>query len=81
MLKILYFSGGNQIFQISPGIKSLEDRRKKLIHLLAGEAQFRTKETTSGNLSTREATGVHLTGALGHGVPIPRTGGYSSNQC
>ena len=61
MLKILYFSGGYQLFQISPGIKSLYYRRRKSIHLLTGEA-------ISANLSTGEATGVHLTGALGHGV-------------
>ena len=61
MLKILYFSGGYQLFQISPGIKSLYYRRRKSIHLLTGEA-------ISANLSTGKATGAHLTGALGHGV-------------
>ena len=36
MLKILYFSGGYQLFQISPGIKSLYDRGRKRIDLLMG---------------------------------------------
>ena len=36
ILKIFYFIGGHQFFQISPGIKSLNDRGRKLIHLLAG---------------------------------------------
>ena len=31
MLKMLYFGGSYQFFQISPGIKSLYDRGKKLI--------------------------------------------------
>ena len=58
MLNILYVSGGYQIFQISPRIKSLYDRCRKRIYLLTGES-------ISRNLSTGEATGVHLTGALG----------------
>ena len=65
ILKILYFSGGYQFFQISPGIESLYDRGKTLIHLLAGEIKFGTEEANSPNLSTGEATEVHLTGALG----------------
>ena len=36
ILKIFYFIGDHQFFQISPGIKSLNDRGRKLIHLLAG---------------------------------------------
>ena len=70
MLKILYISGGHQLFQISPGIKSLYDRGKKLIHLLSGEAQFGTEVAISGNLCTGEVTRAHLTGALGQGVFI-----------
>ena len=70
MLKILYFSGGHQFFQILPGIKSLHDRGKKLIHLLAGEAQLGTGETTSAYLSTGTPTEAHLIGALGQGVLI-----------
>ena len=61
MLKIFYFSRSHQFFQTSPRIKSLYVRGRKLIHLLAGEA-------TSGNLLTVEATGVHLTRALGQGL-------------
>ena len=38
MVKILYFRGGHQFFQISLGIKSLYDGGRKIIHLLAGEA-------------------------------------------
>ena len=38
MLKIFYFSGDNQIFQKSPGIKFLYDQGKKHFYLLAGEA-------------------------------------------
>ena len=38
MLKILYFGGGYQIFQISPGVKSLYHRGRKLVHLLAAKA-------------------------------------------
>ena len=38
MLKILYFSGGHQILQISQAIKSLCGRGRILIHLLPGEA-------------------------------------------
>ena len=71
MLKILYFSGGYQFFQISPGIKSLHDRSdrdRKLIHIMAGEAQFAIGVVILGNLSTGEATGAHLTGELGQGV-------------
>ena len=37
-LKILYFSGGHQVFLISLGLKSLYDGGKKLIHLLDREA-------------------------------------------
>ena len=37
MLKILYFSGGQQFFKISPGIKALYNRDRKLFHLLARE--------------------------------------------
>ena len=68
MLKILYFSGGHQFSQISPEIKSFYGRGKKLIHLLAGEVQFGTGETTSANLSTGEPTEAQFTGALGQGV-------------
>ena len=38
ILKIFYFSGGHQFFQISSGIKSLNDGGKNLIDLLAEEA-------------------------------------------
>ena len=70
MLKILYFSGGHQFFQISPGIKSLHDRGKKRMHLLAGETKFGTGETTSAYLLTGAPTEAHLTRALGQGVLI-----------
>ena len=66
MLKILYFSGSYQLFQISLGIKSLYFRVEKFIHWPG--RQFETKEEMSASLSTGEANGVHLTGALGHGV-------------
>ena len=46
---------------MSPAIKSLYDRDRKLIHILAGVA-------ISGNLSTGEATGAHLTGAREQGL-------------
>ena len=36
MLKILYISGAHQFFQISPGIKPLYDRGKKLFYVLVG---------------------------------------------
>ena len=49
MLEILYFSGGHQIFQTSPGVKCLYGRGRKLIHLLAGEALFGAGETISAN--------------------------------
>ena len=55
MLKILYFSGGYQFFQILPGIKSLydrSDRDRKLIHILARETYFATGVVISGHLST-----------------------------
>ena len=68
MLKILYFSGGHQIFQKSPEIKSRYDRGRKLIQLLAGEAELGTGEAISASLSTGEATWAHLTVALGQGV-------------
>ena len=68
MLKIRYFSGGNQFFQISTEIKPLYDWGRKLIHVLAGEAQFGTGEAISANVLTGEDTGVHLTGVLGQGV-------------
>ena len=68
MLKILYFSGGNQFFQISPGVKSPYDRGRKVIHLIAGEASFMTGEAISANLSVGESTGADLTGALGQGI-------------
>ena len=38
MLKIICFSGDHQFFQISPGIRSLYERGKEPINLLAGEA-------------------------------------------
>ena len=69
-LKILYFSGGHQVFQISPGLKSLYDRGKKLINLLAGKAQLGIGVAISENISTGEATGAHLTWALGQGVSV-----------
>ena len=68
MLKILYFSQDHQFFQKSPGIKFLYDQGIKLFHLLAKEAWFGAKETLSAKLSTGEATGAHLTGALRQGV-------------
>ena len=68
MLKILFFSGGNQILQILPGLKSLYDQNRKSIHLLVGEAQFGTGEAVSANLSTGKATGAHVTGSLRQGV-------------
>ena len=70
MLKIFSSSGGHKFFQISPGIKLLPDRGTKSIHLLAGVAYSGTGETISESLLTGKATGVHLTGALGHGVSI-----------
>ena len=54
-----------QTFPNITGIKSLYDRGRKVIHLLAGEVWFWTGETISANLSTGEATVVHLTGTLG----------------
>ena len=68
MLKIFFFIGGHKFFLISPGIKLLHDRGTKPIHLFVGEAKFGTGETISANLLTGEATGEHLTGALGLGV-------------
>ena len=68
MLKIVYFSGAYQFFQISPRIESLYDRSRRLIHLLAEEAKFATREAISANLSTGEATGAHFIGALGQGA-------------
>ena len=68
LIKILYFSGNQHSFHNSPRIKSHYDRGQKLFHLLAGEGCFRTGETVSANLLTGEATGAHLTGALGLGV-------------
>ena len=50
MLKILYFSGGYQFFQISPGIKFIYDRGRKGIHFLTGEAYCGTGEAISENL-------------------------------
>ena len=38
MLKIICFSGDHQFFQISPGIRSLYERGKEPINLLAGKA-------------------------------------------
>ena len=72
MLKILYFSGCHQIFQISPGIKSRYGRGRKLSHLLAGGggggAEFGTGEAISANLSTGEAIWAYLTVVFGQGV-------------
>ena len=68
MPKILHFIGGQQFFQVLPGIKSLHDRCRKHIHLLPGEAKHGTGEAISVSLLVGEATGVHLTGALGQGV-------------
>ena len=36
VLKILYFSGIQEIFQKLPGIKFLHDRERELFHLLTG---------------------------------------------
>ena len=66
MLKILSISVGVIRFPKSPRIKSLNDRGRKLIQLLTGEA-------VSVNLSPGEATGAHLIGALGQGVYINHT--------
>ena len=49
-------------------MKSLYDRRRKFISLLAEEVQFVTGEVVSANLSTGDATGAHLAGALGQGI-------------
>ena len=68
MLSILYFSGGHQFYQISQEIKSLYDRGRKLIHLLAGVAQFGTGKTISANFSTGKDTEAHLNGVIGQGV-------------
>ena len=68
MLKVLYFSGGYQVFQMSLGIKSLYDRGKKLIHLLPREGYLGTEEEISENLSTRQTIKAHLIRALGQGV-------------
>ena len=38
MLKIICFSGDHQFFQTSPGIRSLYERGKEPINLLAGDA-------------------------------------------
>ena len=70
MLKILYISRGYQFFQISQGIKSLYDRDRKLIHVLAGEAQFGAGKVISANLSIGEVTVAHFTGELGQGVSV-----------
>ena len=70
MLKILYFSGGYQFFQISPEIKSLHDRGRKPIHLLEREAKFATGDVISTNVSTEKATRAHLIGALGQGEEV-----------
>ena len=68
MLKILRFIGGQQFFQVPPGIKPLHDQGRKHIHLLPGEAKHGTGEAISATLLVGGATGVHLTGALGKGV-------------
>ena len=61
MLKILYVSGNQEFFQKPPEIKLFYGRGRKHPYLLGGEA-------LSVKLSTGEATGAHLTGALGQGV-------------
>ena len=65
MLNILYFSGGNQFFRISPRIKSLYDRGRKCLYLLAEDTKF--GEGILAKVYTGEVTGAPLTGALGHG--------------
>ena len=50
------------------GIIFLYDWCRKSFHLLAGEAKFGIGEEISTKLSTREATGVHLTEALRQGA-------------
>ena len=66
-MKILYFSGGYQFFQISPEIKSLYYRAKKIYSFVSGEALFGTAEVILANVSIGEATRAHFTGALGQG--------------
>ena len=70
MLKIIYLSGGQQFFRISPGIKALYDRDRRLVHLLAGKAKFGIGEAISADLSTEQVTGAHLTEAFGQGVSL-----------
>ena len=65
---LLYFSGDHQFFQNSPVIKSLYHWGRKRFSSLATEASFRTGEAISAELSTGEATGAHVTGALEQGV-------------
>ena len=65
MLKVLYFSGANQFFQYSLGIKSLYDRRRKFIYL-PGRHNIGTAISTE--LYIMEPTGAHPTRALGQGV-------------
>ena len=61
-------------------IKSLHDRGRKVIPLLAGEAKFGTGVAMSRNLSTGEATGVHLTEALRQGVCMAYLDGVSASS-
>ena len=68
MLKIICFSGDHQFFQISPGIRSLYERGKEPINLLAGEALFGTGVAILENLLAGEATRAHLTLTLGQDV-------------
>ena len=68
MTKILCFSESHHFFKVPTGIKSLYDQGSKHIHLLPEETKYRTGEAISANLLAGEATGVHLTGALGQGV-------------
>ena len=67
-MKILYFGGGHQFFQISQGIKCLYGRGRKLIKFIDRGSITWDWGGNSNNLSTGEATRVHLTGRLGQGV-------------
>ena len=68
MPKMLYFSEGQDFFQISPEIKYLYVRGRKRIQLLNRETKFGIGEAISANSLTGEATGVHFTGAFGQSL-------------
>ena len=65
MLKIIYFSGGHQFFQTSPGIKSLYDRGRKFYFFISRGVIIWDRGSNFRKFIDQGSHRAHLTEALG----------------